>query len=199
MTIDRNRAKLGGKVAPEWPAGVPPMVPEFPVHDWEATDLVSTSRVRTEQQKIKEGVNDPSIREQLSPVSGRQIPQPPASAAEFQPLASDTVKQEVRYEHGAESDYAFAGVDVQPGKVAGGLPEDASFSAKTRLVGDMVTGPDPKAQDIARKQITAVLNGTLMAGGDFPMPRVPRVPIKDWPKDEEKEFVQNAPDPGKEL
>lgn len=199
MAIDRNRAKLGGKVVPEWPAVTGPMVPEFPPHDWEATDLVSTSRIRTEQQAIKEGVNDPSIREQLSPVSGRQIPNPSANAEQFQPRPINIVPQTERGEHGSESAYQAAGVDVQPGTVAGGLPEDQSFNALTRLVGDMVTGPDPKAQDIAHKQINEIVAGTLMSGGEFPKPRAPRVAIKDWPKDEEKEFVQNSPDPGKEL
>ncbi len=60
MKTDQNRAKLRGKVMPQPTPMVDPM---FPEHDWEATDLVSTSRIRTEQQAIKEGVNDPSMQE----------------------------------------------------------------------------------------------------------------------------------------
>src|SRR5436190_14107241 len=135
MKIDQNRAKLGGKVMPQF---IPEAPPEFPEHDWEATDLVSTSRLRTEQQAIKEGVNDPSIRDQLSPVAGRQVPNPGADAPEFRPTdeSRGQDKAEVRWQHGSESDSQYAGIDAQPGVAPGGLPKDPAFNAKTCLVGD---------------------------------------------------------------
>ena len=191
--VDQNRAKLGGKVSPQF---IPEIIPEFPEHDWEATDLVSTSRLRAEQCAIKEGVNDPSMEALLA--RKPEVANPSAAAEEFQPYRSDTEKEEVRWQHGSESDSQYAGIDVQPGKELGALAKDPEFNAKTCLVGDMVTGPDPKAEDIGRKQIEAVVGGELMAGGSLEPPRRPYVPLKDWPVDTSKTFVQNAPNPGKE-
>jgi|SRR5690348_6947846 len=191
--IDQNRAKLRGKVMPQL---VSTPMPGFPEQDWEATSLVSTSNLRAEQQAIKEGVNTPVIDSLLA--RAPQVANPSADAAEFQPYKTDTEKAEVRWQHGSESDSQYAGIDVQPGTPPGGLPKDPAFDAKTCLVGDMVTGPDPKAMDIGRKQIDAIVTGTLMAGGDFPRARGPRVPLKDWPQDESKTFVQNAPNAGRE-
>lgn len=88
MATDRNRAKLRGNVAPQWPAGAGPIAPVMPHQDWETTDLVSTSRIRAEQQALKEGVNDPSMREQLAAGNGRQTANPDANAAVFQPTSS---------------------------------------------------------------------------------------------------------------
>src|SRR6266516_981125 len=190
MKTDQNRAKLRGNVAPQV---APVMVPEFPMHDWEATDLVRTSSIRTEQQAIKEGVNDPTIAEHLSSTRGRQVPSPDANAAVFQPhdKTRGFEKAEVRWEHGSESDSQYNGMDVQPGVAPGGLAKDPQFNAKTCIVGDMVTGPDPKAMDVGRKQIDAIVTGTLMSGGEFPRAKGPRVPLKDWPKDETKTYVNN--------
>lgn len=148
MKTDQNRAKLGGKVMPE-PAPMNP--PMFPEHDWEATSLVSTSRIRPEQQAIKEGVNDPSIAAQISPTDGRQVPSPAASAAEFQPC-------------------------------------------QCAPIGDLVTGPDPRNADT----VPAIVTGTLMSGGAFPTARSPRVPLQDWPANDQKQSVNNAPPVGKE-
>lgn len=157
MATDRNRAKLRGNVAPQWPAGVSgPIVPEMPHHDWESTDLVSTSSIRAEQQAIKEGVNVPSMREQLAAGNGRQTPNPDANAAVFQPTS---------------------GVEYSGAKI----------------VGDLVAGP-PKGN--LGRDVNAVVGGTLMAGGTLPKPRDPRVVLKDFPKDETKTFVNNAPNAG---
>jgi len=150
MTIDRNREKLGGKVAP-----MPQITPLFPEHDWEASDLTHTDQRRTEQQAIKQGVNDPGIHAQL--MATKQLPSPPANAPAFQPTSAE--------------EYSGA-----------------------KIVGDMVTGKDPQFVD----PIEDLVGGTMMSGGAFPKPHDARVVLKDWPTDETKKFVQNAPAVGQE-
>src|SRR5258706_13654250 len=80
MKIDRNREKLGGKVAP-----MPQMASICPEQDWEAADLTHTDQRRTEQQAVKEGVNDPNMSAQLA--TSKQVPVPPADAPAFQPTS----------------------------------------------------------------------------------------------------------------
>lgn len=194
MATDQNRAKLRGKVHPE---PTPQIVPMFPEHDWEATSLVSTSKIRTEQQAIKEGVNDPTLRGLLARTP--QGAKPSADAPEFQPFRSDSEKEEVRWQHGSESAGQYAGIDSQPGTPPGGLAEDSMFNAKTRLVGDMVTGPDPKG--VFRSKNAPVDLGADMATGGEPDGPGNQTgtqdyhrAIKDFPGTGPK-FVQNAPNP----
>lgn len=112
MKPDRNRAKLGGAVAPMQQS---PLV--FPQQDWEAADLTHTDARRTEQQAVKEAVNDPNISNQLA--ARKQVPSPASSAPQFQPSRGTEVGNMVT---GVKRE----GSDNRPEVVAGTLMSGGS-------------------------------------------------------------------------
>lgn len=86
---DQNRAKLGGKVMPEMSYVMPGEVN----YDWQATDRVSTDTMRTDQQAIKEGVNDPVLQRLV--VTQKQVPDPDANAPAFQPSGFSNLERDM--------------------------------------------------------------------------------------------------------